>query len=62
MTDFFNEDFKKRFNYFQSHATNIHIIENSFTVVVKGVPEKWHVEFNKLQKELVFRAVLMRKL
>jgi Ran GTPase-activating protein (RanGAP) involved in mRNA processing and transport len=40
MTDYLAENFKMRFNDFCSHAINIRIFENAFSIEVSDAPEK----------------------
>jgi hypothetical protein len=45
------ESFKIRFNYFRSHATNIRIFENPFSVEVIDALEKLILELAELQQQ-----------
>jgi hypothetical protein len=50
------ENFKIRFNDFRSHATNIHIFENPFSVEVSDAPEKLQLELTKLQYDSILHS------
>jgi hypothetical protein len=57
MADSLTENFKMRLNNFCSHATNIHIFENLFSVEVSDVPEKLELELTELQYDSVLHIV-----
>jgi hypothetical protein len=56
MTDPMAENFKMRFNDFHSHATDILIFENPFSIEVSDAPEKLQLELNELQYNSILHS------
>jgi hypothetical protein len=56
MIDSLAENFKMRFSDFHSHATNISIFENPFSIEVNDTPEKLQVEMVELQYHSILHS------
>jgi hypothetical protein len=61
MIDSLAENFKMRFNGFCSHATNIHIFENLFSVEVNDAPEKLKLKLIELQYDSILHSSFNEK-
>jgi hypothetical protein len=53
MTDSLAENFKMSFNDFRSHATNMCIFENPFSIDVSDALEKLQLELTELQYDTI---------
>jgi hypothetical protein len=56
MTDCLAENFKMSFNDFRSHAANIRILENPFSVEISDAPEKLQLELTEVQYDSILHS------